>query len=455
MPPRSMHRRAALRALLIGGGAGLLAACTPPAHDLPLPAALTLTPGATPWPTATPAPTSTPGPTPAAGLTSTPTPDLTPALEAAGQWFVVDEVIGVANAPASLPGMQAVLHARVNGQPRAVALWDGVGWIANVPVAAPSDFHTPQEIDTIRRELAAHGYGIDLLLEAAGPGREGITGVPQTGGTLWADCFGGLYELPRPATGHPQVHWMGRDWVGGRARGTAWEPDLRAFVDGSEDCLEGYLLLTADDCNEYADTLAMLDLLDEMGLKASFYPITSNVTRFPDLFRRMAASGHEIGYHTSMHSRGDWKPDYLARDRAVFEQTVRDITGITSYRVRTARPPFGLWDFGGWQDWAASSGITTVMWGRSLGEDAWTGSIESYLAQHGSLILLSHPRPGDVGWLRRQKEWLHDLTTRYLTGTVSAALLRHARLVEIAGLPGEWIRPGQPPRRVTAPAGPS
>ncbi|GAB4481582.1 MAG: hypothetical protein Kow00124_29510 [Anaerolineae bacterium] len=452
-----MHRRAALRALLIGGGAGLLAACTPPAREMPTPA--TQTPGnpAPPWPTATPAPSPTPRPSPAAGPPPTATPDLAPAIEVAEQWFVLDEVIGVRDGPAGLPGMRAALHARVNGQVRAAALWDGTGWIANVPaLAAPSDFHTPQEIDTMRGELAAQGYGIDLLLEAAGPGREGIVGVPQRGGVLLADCYGGLYELPRPADGQPAVRWMGRDWVGGHhPRGGAWEPALRTFVDGTEDCLEGFLLLTADDCNEYTDTLAMLDLLDEMGLTASFYPITSNVTRFPDLFRRMAAAGHEIGYHTSMHSRGDWKPDYLARDRAVFEQTVRDITGIPAYRVRTVRPPFGLWDFGGWQDWAASSGITTVMWGRSLGEDAWRGSIESYLAQYGSLILLSHPRPGDVGWLRRQKEWLRDLVARYHTGTVSAALLRQAHPLAIAGLPGEWAGPGQPPPAATAAAGPS
>lgn len=63
------------------------------------------------------------------------------------------------------------------------------------------------------------------------------------------------------------------------------------------------IALTFDDGPHATRTPEILDLLSEHGVKATFFVVGTNVSRFPDLVRRERAEGHEIGNHTFDHAR--------------------------------------------------------------------------------------------------------------------------------------------------------
>ncbi len=362
-------------------------------------------------------------------------------MEAARAWFEIDQVVGVVPVSEQVGGRPIAggLVARVGGRERVVALSNAGTWVPNVPSVTGdgSAFHTPTELDDARRELAAHGYGIDLRLEPVTEGRAGIIGVVETGGVLRRDSYGALYELPRPDGPRVEVRWAGRDWVGGYvAPGTGeWSPALPVRVDGNEPIFAGDVMLTADDCHDPDLTREFMELVDELGVPATFYPNTPNVELYPDEWVAIAQGRHEIGFHTTLHLAGYWTEDYLEEDLTYFEGVVRETTGVAAYRTTTVRPPFGMWDYGGWEPWVTSKGLTSAMWGRVVGVDASPETIERHLDEHGALILLMHPEPDDLVWFRHNRAYLADLTAQYTFRTVTGALLRDAIPIEREGLP--------------------
>lgn len=68
------------------------------------------------------------------------------------------------------------------------------------------------------------------------------------------------------------------------------------------------IALTFDDGPNCAYTKKILDILDEFGIKATFFMIGTNVEREPELAAEVAARGHEIGNHTYEHDR-PWRLD--------------------------------------------------------------------------------------------------------------------------------------------------
>jgi peptidoglycan-N-acetylglucosamine deacetylase len=63
----------------------------------------------------------------------------------------------------------------------------------------------------------------------------------------------------------------------------------------------GLLSLTFDDGPDDVYTPEILDELERLGVKATFFVVGQNVERFPDVVRRMYEEGHEIGNHTFSH----------------------------------------------------------------------------------------------------------------------------------------------------------
>ena len=106
------------------------------------------------------------------------------------------------------------------------------------------------------------------------------------------------------------------------------------------------------------NTGRILDMLDEHGLKATFFILGWVAKREPELVRKIQAGGHEIGAHSFWHHN----PHQLSladfeKDLKLCLDTLQDITGekVTAYRA----PGFNL----KWKDTAyfnilASHGIT-------------------------------------------------------------------------------------------------
>ena len=62
--------------------------------------------------------------------------------------------------------------------------------------------------------------------------------------------------------------------------------------------------LTFDDGPIPEVTPALLDILREAGVKATFFMVADNVRKYPELAARVVAEGHRVGNHTYNHLRG-------------------------------------------------------------------------------------------------------------------------------------------------------
>jgi peptidoglycan/xylan/chitin deacetylase (PgdA/CDA1 family) len=100
------------------------------------------------------------------------------------------------------------------------------------------------------------------------------------------------------------------------------------------------LALTFDDGPDPVWTPRLLDLLAAAGVRGTFFLIGERAARAPELVRRMAAEGHEIGNHSWSH-RSLW----LCGPRATEQQIRRgheQIAELTGLAPRHFRPPWGM-----------------------------------------------------------------------------------------------------------------
>ena len=86
-------------------------------------------------------------------------------------------------------------------------------------------------------------------------------------------------------------------------------------------------------------TEKILDILDEYGVKTTFFMVDIWTQRFPDLVKEIAARGHEIGNHSTTHP----KMSTLSREQILKElDTMADnVQAITGVRPTLFRPPYG------------------------------------------------------------------------------------------------------------------
>lgn len=92
--------------------------------------------------------------------------------------------------------------------------------------------------------------------------------------------------------------------------------------------------LTFDDGPIPEVTPRVLDILDELGVKATFFMVGDNVRRHPELLEEVRRRGHSVGNHTMHHIQGlhcRWRT--YARDIAEADAIIG---------TRLFRPPHGL-----------------------------------------------------------------------------------------------------------------
>ncbi|MCC5821683.1 MAG: polysaccharide deacetylase family protein [Phycisphaerales bacterium] len=100
----------------------------------------------------------------------------------------------------------------------------------------------------------------------------------------------------------------------------------------------GHLALTYDDGPDDTTTPAVLDLLDELGVPATFYLVGFRSELNPQTAALVRDSGHELGTHTHSHKNA-WKkgPIFEFRDARRAYQTLDGIVPPNA----PYRPPFG------------------------------------------------------------------------------------------------------------------
>lgn len=105
---------------------------------------------------------------------------------------------------------------------------------------------------------------------------------------------------------------------------------------------ERELVLTFDDGPHPGSSGPILDILARRGVKATFFVVGHNVRRSPDLARRMASEGHQIGNHTDMHRRLPTLDDACVEaEIASCQEAVAALVGV---RPTVFRPPYGQYD---------------------------------------------------------------------------------------------------------------
>lgn len=141
----------------------------------------------------------------------------------------------------------------------------------------------------------------------------------------------------------------------------SWIPAVRRpfrVLDGAGH--PTHVALTFDDGPDAVSTPRILDELDALGVRATFFLLGENVLRAPDVTRRLVADGHEVALHGWHHKNSlRVRPGAL---RASLVQALDAIESTGGVRPALYRPPYGVVTLGTLLA-ARSLGLTTVLWG--------------------------------------------------------------------------------------------
>jgi len=150
---------------------------------------------------------------------------------------------------------------------------------------------------------------------------------------------------------------------------------------------EKVVVLTFDDGPSPIWTPQILDVLKDAHVKATFFMLGKHVRQYPDVARRVAKEGHEIGNHTyDHHGISYYKPEELDREVRDTEKIIKSITGI---KTKYFRPP-KAWLTKQEKEQLKDMGYETVLW--SLNSKDWVTFDDRYIVKY----ILHHVRPGDI-----------------------------------------------------------
>ena len=150
-----------------------------------------------------------------------------------------------------------------------------------------------------------------------------------------------------------------------------------------------WVALTFDDGPHGWETPELLDLLDELEVKATFFLVGKEVLKYPHLVEQIIQRGHCIGNHSFRH----WNLPRLDRETIYLEWSYCNqcIARITGKNPRFCRPPGGNYS----RDVllaAEQAGLYTVLWDINS-YDSGEGSPEQIVStvtkrmKPGSIIL--------------------------------------------------------------------
>ena len=175
------------------------------------------------------------------------------------------------------------------------------------------------------------------------------------------------------------------------------------------DPTEKAVYLTFDDGPIPEATPFILDTLKAFGIKATFFMVGDNVRKYPELFERIKAEGHQIGNHTFNHLGAfkHWTLTYIMNTKKA-----NDLIGAHLFR-----PPHGLMRWSEYY-WLRKK-YKIVMWdlvtrdySKWLTAEEVLGNVKRY-ARNGSIITfhdslksidkLRYALPEAIKWLKQEE----------------------------------------------------
>lgn len=129
----------------------------------------------------------------------------------------------------------------------------------------------------------------------------------------------------------------------------------------------GKVALSFDDGPHPTYTEQILDILKEYGVKSTFFVVGENAREHPDLVRRIAEEGHEVGNHTDSHAfLRDLSLAAMCKEVTAASDTIEEITGR---RPVLFRPPGGSYSDAKIRA-LSDMGYVSVLWSKDTRD--WT-----------------------------------------------------------------------------------
>jgi len=169
-------------------------------------------------------------------------------------------------------------------------------------------------------------------------------------------------------------------------RGGVLDPAYALPPEPDVSGLEGKKLvaLTFDDGPHGTLTPRLLDFLKEQGVHATFFVVGSSAALYPDIVRRAAAEGHQVGSHSYTHKdltkvSAQTRGEEIERSAALLEELI-------GYRPTVMRPPYGA------QNAAVqnASDVPLILW--SIDPRDW----ETRNADKTYTRVMANARDGDI-----------------------------------------------------------
>ena len=184
---------------------------------------------------------------------------------------------------------------------------------------------------------------------------------------------------------------------------------------------EKSLALTFDDGpSEF--TPAILRVLSNYGVSATFFVLGENAASMPEVVRSLVDAGHGVAIHGWNHSRlTELDPEVVAEDLCRTEALVRELSGA---ECRDVRPPYGVFDeelLSCFED----RGLVTWLWTADARD--WTADATADHITRKTLLSLT---PGGI-ILLHDGDGNRSETVRALPGIIEGALARGFRFVTL------------------------
>lgn len=156
-------------------------------------------------------------------------------------------------------------------------------------------------------------------------------------------------------------------------------------VDGKK-----LVALTYDDGPYHPFTQELVAVLEEKQVKATFFVVGNNASKYPEVVRLIAGHGHEVALHAGEHK------DFLKLNSSELAGNISSgkkvLEELTGKPVKYMRPPHGFRDWAVMEE-ASRAGLKVVNW--SVIPRDWTNPGAQVIADrvckdvfHGAIVLL-------------------------------------------------------------------
>lgn len=177
--------------------------------------------------------------------------------------------------------------------------------------------------------------------------------------------------------------------------------------------------LTFDDGPDPRYTPAVLRILRDEGVHATFFVCGTSVRKHPELLRAIVRDGHVVGNHTDTHPHLELEGPRQIRSE--IEGCEREIEAVSGERTHLFRPPRGLWNRAAFS-LARRDGYDIILWNLAFDREA----IHSAAALRRRVVRKA--APGDI-------ILMHD-------GAFSPRDIRRATVRELRGVLRDLKRRG-------------